>query len=177
MTSQDRVLVLALPPLAPPVVVAPPAPVVVVLPPLVVPPVLVPPLVAAPPLVALPPELPVLLFPPVVEPSRVEPPVPESPPALSELRLPPVAPPELDTVPVPPELLLAPPLVAVPLAVLVAPVPPEPGGRVVFDCGAHPAAITVVKNIITPSFNQALEVGDCIGGLRFSSSQAAPRTS
>jgi len=166
MTSQDRALVFALPPLAPPVVVAPPAPLVVVLPPLVV-----------PPLVALPPELPVLLFPPVVEPSKVEPPVSALPPVLSELRLPPVAPAELDTVPLPPELLLAPPLVAVPLAVLVPAVPPEPGGCVVFDCGAHPAAITAVKNVITPSFNQALEVGDCIDGLRFSSSKAAPKTS
>jgi hypothetical protein len=88
-----------------------------------------------------------------------------------------VAPPELDTVPLPPELLVAPPLVAVPLAVLFPPVPPEPGECVVFDCGAHPAAIIAVKNVITLSFNQALEVGDCIDGLRFSSSQAAPKTS
>ena len=183
MTSQDRVLVLGLPPLAPPVVVAPATPLV-----LVVPPMLAPPLFAAPPLVVLPAELLVLLFPPVVEPSKVEPPVFALPPALARLLLPPVAPPELDTVPLPPTLLLAPPtfrvppalLVDSPFAVLVPPwplAPPEACGPVVVGCARHPAPIMAAENIVTPNFNQALEVGDCIDGLRSSASQAVPMTS
>ena len=99
-----------------------------------------------------------------------------------------MAPPELDTIPLPPTLLLAPPMFWVPPTLLVAPpfavlVPPWPlapaeAAGVVDGCSlVHPAAIMKVENIVTLNFSQALELGDCIDGLRSSTSEAVPRTS
>ena len=200
MASQDRVPVLLAPPLltppllAPPVVATPPTPLEEAPPPLVVPPVpfppvpeppafappmLAPPLVAAPPLLALPPTL-LVLLPPL--PPPVEPPMLALPPALSALLLPPVPPAELDAVPP----ALAPPMLRLPalpldppFAALVPPLPvAPPEGEVVDDCGlAHPTPIMAAENMITPNFNQTLEVGDCIVGLQIEQGQAVPNPS